>query len=291
MHVLGKVLAIFVLFAAGAAAVLTSKLVVVRNSWTAKAATYKARYNTTLRPQVDELETKIDRLKNDLSRAKDLWGKSWNGVRTDLGNAADGSLNLNIGLESELHQGLVLHGFELDADGKSIYRGSFLVTEVANGNSVVKPNWRITPDEVSKWQMGNWRWRNTIPSGYQENFDRHLSTILRYEETLADRRQTLASQGVLLNQANDGLKLREAELVGGDMLAQATSVDPEYREGLVSAVEQTEEERNKSLRQIDELRRKVRAVQADIDRLNAENSDLVQRLPEPGPVKKLSQKK
>jgi len=195
-----------------------------------------------------------------------------------------------------IHPNLVLYGFEIRPDGSSVYRGSFLATEVGNGSSSLTPNWRATPAEVQKWQAGSWRWRNAIPSGYSENFDRQLLTNLKYEETLADRKRTLEGQNTLLTQANDGLKLREAELVGGDVLPKTPSIDPEFRDGLVSAVEQTEETRNQLLKQIDDLRRKVRAIQAEIERLNTENAALVERLPEPGtgtqtPAPKLSQKK
>jgi hypothetical protein len=289
MHLLGKILAFLVLVAAGVAAVFTSKLVTVRNSWTVKAAAYKSKYTKDLQPGIAKLESEVERYKNELLRSQDLWGKSWNNVQTNV--AKDGGVNVGIGVESDIHQGLVLYGFEIGEDGKSTYRGSFVANEVGNGTSSLKPNWRVKPDEVQQWQSGNWRWRNSIPSGYQENFDKQLLTILRYEETLGDRQRTLATQKQLLEQANDTLKLREAELVGGDVLSKAPAVDSEFREGLVPAVEQTEEERNQKLEQIDELRRKVREVQADIERLNAENADLVQRLPASSRDAKISQKK
>jgi hypothetical protein len=291
MHILGKLLAVCVLICAVTAAVFTSKLVQVRNSWTSKATGFKKRYSKDLQPNLEKLEAEVELRKNELIRSQDLWGRALNGVQTNLANAADGSLNINVGSELEIHPGLVLHGFEVAEDGKSTYRGSFLVTDAANGNTTLKPNWRVKADDVKKWQPGVWRWRTSIPSGHQENIDKQLLTIVKYEETLADRRRTLAAQKVLLEQANDSLKLREAELIGGDMLAKSASVDPEFRDGLVSAVEQTEETRNQKLQQIDELRRKVREVQADIERLLAENQDLVRKLPAPTADNKLTLKK
>ena len=93
--------------------------------------------------------------------------------------------------------------------------------------------------------------------------------ILKDEEALRARSIDLEGQKGLLSNAEGTLKLREAELVGGDGLAKADSVEPEFRDGLVSASEQTEEERNQTLRKVDELRRAVRNVQADIERLQS----------------------
>ncbi len=290
MHILGKILAFLVVIAAIVASIFTSKLVMVRNSWTAKSVTSKNKFSTNL-PEIEKLQAKIDSLKSELFRSEELWGIPWNGVETNIKNAAEGTLIVNIGTSNGVRQNLALHGFEIAADGSSIYRGSFSPTEVGDANATLKPNWRATAEDVSKWQGGNWRWRNALPSGYQDNFDRQLLAILKLEETLADRRRTLIGQKELLEQANDGLKMREAELVGGDVLEKSPSVEPEFRDGLVSAIEQSEEERNKTLQKVDELRRKVRNVQAEIERLQTENKELVQRLPEPGPRNAVTQKK
>jgi hypothetical protein len=290
MHPVGKVLAILVVFAAIGASVLTAKLVQVRNSWTAKSVASKNKYLNDLQPKIESLETQITALKSEIFRSRDLWGYVWNGVPTNVANP-DGTLQINIGTASGIRDKLLLHGFEIAADGTSIYRGSFLAIEPQNGNATLKPNWRIAPEDVRTWQSGNWRWRNMIPSGYQENIDRQLTAILKHEETLSDRRLTLAKQNELLAEANQQLKVREAELLGGAELGKAASVESEYRDGLVSAVTDVEEGRNEKLRQIDELRRTVRKIQADIERTRDENIELVRRLPQSGSREDVTQKK
>ena len=85
--------------------------------------------------------------------------------------------------------------------------------------------------------------------------------------------------------------MREAELVGGELLGQATSVDPEYRDGLVATVEKTEEDRNQTLQKVDELRRHVRKIQAEIKTLESQNAELAQKLPGVSPNNALTQKK
>jgi hypothetical protein len=261
----------------------------VRNSWTAKVVASKNKFATT-QPEIEKTEAKIQSLKAELFRSQDLWGIYWNGVQTDIRDQNEGILLVNFGASSGVRQDLALHGFEIAADGSSIYRGSFSPIEVRDTSATMKPNWRATPEDVGTWQPGLWRWRNTIPAGYQENFDRQLLANLKLEETLGDRRLTLAGQKQLFELANEGLKLREAELLGGEILGKAESVEPEFREGLVSAVEQEEEARNQKLQKVDELRRKVRKVQTEILQLQADNAALVKRLPGDRSGSALSQK-
>lgn len=282
MHVLGKVLAFLVVIAAAVAGIFTSKLVAVRNSWTIKVAQSKDKYAKTT-AEIEKQEAIIDRLTGEYSRSQDLWGNApnWNNVPTAIADPATGTLQVSIGSNSGVRQDLMMHGFEIQADGSSIFRGSFLPVEVRDVNASLRPSWRATADDISQWQPGNWRWRNALPSGYQENFDRQLLAILKLEETLADRKLTLSIEQDLLEKENQFLKLREAELLGGDLLEGTEGADPEFRDGLVAAVEQAEEDRNKSLVEVDDLRHKVRSTQAEIERLQAENTELVKRLPQP----------
>ncbi len=277
MHKSGKFVAVLVVLCGVGAAVLTSKLVQVRNSYTVKSEALKKKYSDTV-PKVEELEKRVTALRNEIFRSRELWGEFWHGVPTTVGR--DGTLQLGLGAQN-IRDGLVLHGFELAPDGSSIYRGSFLTTDVSNTQSYAKPNWRATPEEVATWQSGNWRWRNALPSGYQDNFDKQLTNILKLEETLNDRQLTLEGQKTRLNDANAALRMREEELVGGDGLSRDPNVEPEKRDGLVPTVEKVEEARNHTLEKIDELRRKVRKVQADIEQAQAENLELVKKLPKP----------
>ncbi len=289
MHILGKILAVLVVIAAIAASVLTAKLVQVRNSWTAKTVNSKSKF-AELEPKISKLESQIDSLKNEFFRARELWGSYWNDVQTNIADPKDGTLQIGIGTDNAVRDKLLLQGFEIAADGTSVYRGSFSVAAVQNVAATLKPNWRATPEEVRTWQPGNWRWRNAIPSGYQDNFERQLLTVVKNEETLKSRLAKLAGQKDLLVKASESLKQREAELVGGAGLGKGINVEPEFRDGLVAAVEKTEEDRNRVLQKIDELRRKVRDVQADIEQLQAENIELVHRLPEHRQQNEVTQK-
>jgi regulator of replication initiation timing len=54
---------------------------------------------------------------------------------------------------------------------------------------------------------------------------------------------------------------------------------------------QVEEERNQTLLNLDKLRRQVRSVQGDIERLLQENQDLADRLPKPETSRDVTQAK
>jgi hypothetical protein len=155
----------------------------------------------------------------------------------------------------------------------------------------MKPNWRATSAEVKTWKPGNWRWRNQLPPGYAENFDKQLTAILKLEETRDDRLRTLEGQKKLRADAGRKLKQREAELIGGEELPKSESIPPEFRDGLVAAMAQVEEERNQTLLNLDKLRRQVRSVQADIERLLQENQNLADRLPKPETSRDVTQVK
>lgn len=288
MHTLGKVLAFLVVVAALVAGIFTSKLITVRNSWTQKTLASKDKA-IKAQAQIDDLEAKIARLKAELFRSQDLWGGFWNGIQTSTN--PDGSLMINIGATSGIRQNLVLYGFETTPEGGTIYRGSFTPVEVRDASTTLKPNWRVTPEEVATWQQGPWRWRNAIPPGHSENIDQQLLTLTKEVETLGDRQRTLAGQKILLDEANQTLKVREAELVGGDLLEKSATSAPEFRDGLVATVEAEEEKRNQELEKVDELRRKIREAQARIEQLQTENDELVQKLPGAIPSNSLTQKK
>jgi hypothetical protein len=284
MHVMGKVAVWLVVLAAAASSVLTAKLIEVRNSWTKKSVDFQNQYRALL-PKIAEAEEQLAALEAERFRATGLWGYAWAPTSTSIKNPADGTVVADIGTNNGVKEKQWMYGFEIQPDNTVIYRGDFTVVLAAAGQSELKPNWRVRPEEVQAWQQkANWRWRNLLASGYQDNFDQKVLAIYSADNVLTERKKTLATQVKLEAQAQEHLKLREAELVGGDQLSKDEKVAVEYREGLVAAVEQTEEIRNQVLLKVDELRRRVRAVQHDVDRLQAENVELTGKLPQPGPA-------
>ena len=282
MHVMGKVGVWLVVLAALAASVLTSKLIQVRDGWTKRDVEARDKYRALI-PQIAELEQTYSGLESDRFRALELWGNSSAPVQTKV--QAQGVVEIDLGTGNGSAIGVaekkVLYGFEVQPDNSVIYRGDFTVQTANNQQAQLKPNWIVRTEDVAEWKTGLWRWRNQLPSAYQQNFDTQLLLLSEREESLASRRLSAEIQTRLLAKSEEQLKLREAELVGGDQLSKDPAVDVEFREGLVAGVEQVEEARNQELTKVDDLRRRLRAVQSRVDDLQKRNVELTNKLPQP----------
>ena len=278
MHTMGKVGVWLVVLAALGASMLTSKLIQVRDGWTKRDVAARDQYRALV-PKIDELQDTLSGLEGEKFRALDLWGNSWPPVQTTV--QAQGALVIDLGTDNGIREKQVIYGFEVQPDNSVIYRGDFTVATARNVQSQLQPNWKVRAEDGATWKSEKWRWRNQLPPAFQQNFDKQLLLLGQTEDALNDRRQSVDVQTKLLAQAQEQLKLREAELVGGAQLSKDPAVDVEFREGLVAGVEQVEESRNLILTNVDDLRRKLRAVQSEVDRLQKLNIELANKLPQP----------
>jgi hypothetical protein len=278
MHKLGHVGVWLVVVAALFASYFTSKLIQVRDSWTKKDVTARNQYRDLV-PKIAELQDQLSALEGEKFRALDLWGNSWPPVQTTV--QAQGALVIDMGTNNGITEKKVIYGFEVQPNNSVIYRGDFTVATANNAQAQLQPNWKVRAEDAASWKSGLWRWRNQMPSAYQQNFDKQLLLIGETEDALGDRRQSVDVQTRLLAQSQEQLKLREAELVGGEQLSKDPAVDVEFREGLVAAVEQVEEARNLALTKVDGLRRTLRGVQSKVDELQKLNVELTNKLPQP----------
>ncbi len=281
MHALGKVGVWLVVVAALAATMLTSKLIQVRNGWTKKAFVAREEYRALV-PKLAELQEQLDGLEGDRFRALELWGNSSQPVPTTV--QAQGALVVDLGTNSGITEKKVIYGFEVLPDNSVVYRGDFTVATARDVQSQLTPNWKVRNQDGATWQSSKWRWRNQLPSAYQQNFDKQILLLSQREDDLAVWRRSQDVQTKLVAQAAEQLKLREAELVGGEQLSKNAADAVEHREGLVAAVEQVEESRNQILTKVDDLRRKLRTVQREVDHLKALNVELTDKLPQPEKV-------
>lgn len=277
MHMMGKIAVWLVVLAAIASTLFTAKLIQVRNSWTKKSNSFRDQYQA-LQPKIADQTLQVAALQAELFRAQDLWGRTFKSVPTQMGRP--GELIIGLGQNDLINPKEYLYGFEILPDGTSVYRGDFTVEVAQNVQAQLRPNWVVRPEDIQTWQPGNWRWRTMIPPGYQPVYDAQTQAILRLDDVLADRREKLKRENALEMEQIDQLKLREAELVGGDQLSKDPDSNIEFRLGLVAAVEEAEESRNQLLRKVDELRRRVRVVQQGVDKRSAENRDLIRKLPQ-----------
>lgn len=279
MHWSGTVFAWLVTISMCVAVFFSAKVVKVRNSWAAKLQKQKEEY-----PKVAEnLRNKrfeLDRAQGDWHRATEFWGR-FEVSATNVQDPANGTLVVDLGSTQGITAGQWLYGFEIQPDGSAIYRGDFVAEDVREGQSLLHPNWRIRPGDTAGWQGGSWRWRLFLPASYPTHFTELEQALVLKDEQLNERLKTLQEQEALITSSQDQLKTREAELVGGPDLPQEPTLDQEYREGLVAALETVEEERNEQLVVIDQLRREVRELRDKIRATEAENRELVDKLPQP----------
>lgn len=277
MKALRIILALLVVIGAGAGSFLTAQLMSVRNSYTRKNIQFKKEYGPAWAKLVDSRRTLDDtKLKAQLATLD--WGRWWENCPTQLGQD---SVTIDIGSSQGVVDNQWLHGFELTPEGKSVYRGEFKVTAAREGQSVLKPTFRVRTSDGRDWKAGNWRWRQRAPGGMIDRFGDMEVQFLRVDEMLVDRRRQVTHQEKMIEEADAQKQLREAEIVGGDLLPKSESLPLEYRAGYLAATEEVAAARDAVLLEIDGLRRKVRVVAAEIQSLQRENIQLVKRLPAP----------
>ncbi|MGH7202363.1 MAG: hypothetical protein ACREJB_17290, partial [Planctomycetaceae bacterium] len=90
----------------------------------------------------------------------------------------------------------------------------------------------------------------------------------------------VAQQTELVQKGTELLGLREGELTG-DADAREVPGSPEYTEGLVKTLTDVEEERNREVGRLDELRRELKRANDRINELILRNQALVGSLPQP----------
>lgn len=279
MNVWGKVFAVLVVLAAAANTFLTAKFIQIRNTYAAKAKGFQEKYDTA-RTKLQETRRLAEQLRNEWEATERAWGMRWV-VNTQVTNPITGQVVAELGTNQRLKDQQVLHGFELLGNDQAVYRGAFVITTAQADRSALQATWRVRPEDVQTWQSGRWRWRTMIPSAYSQQSDEQTLAFSQLDEVLGDRRATLQIQDALIREAQQQRKLRLAELIGGEELATEEALPPEFRQGLTVTLASTEEERNKLIVEIDDLRRRVRQTRDAVLRLQQENEQLVLKLPQP----------
>ncbi len=281
MHVLGKVLTGFVIIGALAALGLTAKMLDVRGSWLKKASELKEE-NIANAAKIDELEAKLRAKRSELARVQIGWGQSWNLPQPPTVNpsglvAAPIGTNQGVRAPDENNPAPVLYLFRPDQQTGMKYVGPFKAQTVRDNQLGMMPTWTTRPDEVTGWQSGGagtWRIRSMVPSFAVSRFADLYADLTTSDETLSAKQENLARHNQLLAEAEAQQKVRQQELLGGIDVPPATELPPEFTEGLVKAVEDEEEARNKLLAQVDQLRRELQQKRARLLTLVEGNRNL-----------------
>jgi hypothetical protein len=141
-----------------------------------------------------------------------------------------------------------------------IYIGEFVasIPELTPQSCVLEPTWNAW--DANTWNFqGTVRLRSQIPAGPRTQVQSLIQTIVRSSEQIFQTNTRIAEQQKLNEAALAALAGRRAELLG-DPNAEDNPDHPEYKVGLVKALEDVEEERNAVQVAVDELRRLINAA-------------------------------
>ncbi len=154
----------------------------------------------------------------------------------------------------------VVHVFKGDGQGGSIYIGEFKAESVSPTSCVLAPQWNVSADDLQQWDFSQGsRFRSQIPAGGRSAVENLHQTIQRTREQILQTELRTQEQQRLNAAAEAALTVRKNELLG-DATAADNADHPEYKLGLVQALEDLEEERNAVQVAVDQLRRLIKSA-------------------------------
>lgn len=160
-----------------------------------------------------------------------------------------------------------MHVFADNGQGKVVYTGEFILgigpNELGEQTCVLYPTWKVSPQEMASWNFNNGvRIRTQIPPGGRAEIDSLNQTIQRSAGQLAQLNTRTEDQKLLRIDADQALQARRNELLG-DPDGADVAERPEFRVGLLRAIEDTEEERNAVQVAVDSIRRNIKQAIAN----------------------------
>jgi hypothetical protein len=269
MHVTGKILVWLSLPIAAGGFIMAAHLVDVRGSWMAQVQKVKER-NQQIAPQLVLARLEREQARAELERESLRWDRYWSD-KVGQYIARNNTIGANVGSAEGIAANMMLYAFELAKNGVPTYVGSFTVFQLQPNLTILKPAFRVRPDDVPNWTGGNWRFRTLIPSSFASRIAGLEFDLVVNDELLAKQQSNLETQNKLITAAREQREERIAELLGG---GKENPAPP----GLVAEITEADDQRNASLVEVDRLRREISAAQKNVRRLIQENNDLAHTL-------------
>ena len=210
-----------------------------------------------------------------LATAKLGWGNEWNfpagGNVGAVQVVAGGNLNVsglgaNTGLRAVDVNGTpsnpAVHVFGFNAQNQPVYLGEFHapVAQIAATNCVLVPSSSLNIEDIGQFDFSRGsRMRAEIPAGPRRSVENLAQNIRRSVEKRDLAIVNGRRQEDLNAAATEALEVRKRELLG-DPNGADVAEHPEYRVGLMKALEDLEEERNAVQLAVDQLRRLVKSA-------------------------------
>ncbi|MBC8290201.1 MAG: hypothetical protein H8E37_07780 [Planctomycetes bacterium] len=307
MHILGKILSVFVIGGAIASVILASRTLQVRKEWNEKVEIEQLDYEKSIDPLENAKKTVLG-----LQHERDVAAYQWhpyftegivvqpNVVQTNPGDRATWKFGVAIsglGPVSGIRTGEIIQLFSPGANAESThYLGPFKVTQVIPTPPTItaETTWGVRGLDMAddpdfpgqtvwespvKYRWGNgWRVRTALPNEEPINVTHYSQLLLKKDEQLAATKvykTTTEEQKVV---ADTQLTYRENELHGDVNLEQRNL--PRYRiDGLVKAISDADETRNATLEEVDALRHRLKKVYDDVVALQEQNRRIAAELP------------
>lgn len=267
MHLVGKILILVLAIAAAIGFITGARLVNARGAWMKQLQDAKAGEEKTAKSLADARQA-FEEARGDLEREMLRWNHYYSPVKGTF-DATNNALLANAGKTTGIQPNTEMYVFQLENNGASSYVGSFNVAQVEANESGLKATFPVRAEDVPNWSGQNFRLRAGIPSSFVSQITDLQAKLVTHDELLKKQERNLATQAELATTARDQRDTRIAELLGGK----------DIQAGLVTQINQADDERNASLRRVDDLRRKISEAEARVKSLIQENSGLATSLP------------
>lgn len=156
----------------------------------------------------------------------------------------------------------IAHVFTVNDQNQVVYIGEFSarLDQLQDTNCILEPTWAPLAEELARWDFSRGaRIRAQIPPGPRNSFSGLNQTILRSSQQWSLTDVHVTDQKRLNAAAEEGLNVRKRELTG-DPNGPEIAEHSEYRQGLVEALKNQEEERNAIQVEVDDLRRRLKTA-------------------------------
>jgi len=272
--------------------VLAAMLGKYHNAWSQTLATAREKSEAAIE-QRDQAELQLLTTQAELARTKLGWGYEWSLSAQNAPQINGNVLSVPIGTQQGINVrnvnddqgqqqrvGPPIHVFTGDQNGQSRYLGEFtLAGEPGPNQSSLQPTWFVSPEELQTWDFSNGtRLRSQIPPGERAAVEGANQQVQRLREGILQANRNIAEQQALLASVQEQLDFRKKELLGNPDLERIPE-RPEYSDGLVRALVDTEEERNEIQDAVDDLRRRIKSAADQRDALLSQLSSLIAELP------------
>lgn len=287
MHILGKILLGLTLILAGAATWATANTLKVRNEWLKSITTRREAYKKTI-PEVSRTENELFATRTEYDLLMQMWAPMIGADITIQPNASNGVYGIvlnGIGPATGIRTEQIIHVFGASQQGGSNYVGPFKVNVVDPGRSSAVAAWPLRQSETANWNSAflygsKCRVYGSVPANAPENLLRYAQVLLSKDELLAAKGDLRDARKKEVEIANEHLNYRDIELHGNPSLEGDRGLLPDHMiDGQVKAIEALDEQRNRTVLKVDEIRHRLKLMYDEVQALRERNRQLVASLP------------